>query len=572
MSRHPEVKWAEREDKVYLTVLLSDAKSPKVKVDPDGTFTFSATAGTDNNLYELKLDLLKVNVEESKINIGVRNIFCVLEKAEQKWWKKLLRGNAKAPHYVKVDWDKWVDEDDDTVPCCQEEEDLVTLIWVEWIFSKFGDMGGLGDDAMGDDFEDSDDEEVKKPEEVGDGKPQGEAAEGKAEPSSSSDDWTSMAVSLSTNAVKLYSPLTGQYLGECKGHSSTINEISFSGPSSPHVLYSCSSDSTLRAWDSRSFQQVSSINAGSSQEVFSFSFGGAGDNLLAVGCKSQILLGLEDDEAGGMLGGISHGGCHSGDPITFGFLTSNREIGLFWLDKMNLAEILYMYAFLTVHFIPGHQGKLVSASVDGLMCLFDTNGDINDDDHLVSVFNVGTSIGRVGFFGETNQKLWCLTHIETLSVWDWNDSRTDANFEDARTLASESWTLDHVDYFVDCHYSAEEDRLWVIGGTNAGTFGYFPVKYASRKTIGSAEAIFQGGHTGIVRTCCPCPAYRIEHQRAVASLDGLVVKMVAYVAGCQMTQQMQTVLGYQESVLHLSVRTVYKAPIEAFIYISALQI
>ncbi|KAK4483195.1 hypothetical protein RD792_010375 [Penstemon davidsonii] len=114
-SRHPEVKWAEREDKVYLTVLLPDAKNPKVNLDPEGTFTFSATAGADNNLYEIKLDLFdKVDVEESKINIGVRNIFCVLEKAEPKWWTKLLRGDEKTPHYVKVDWDKWVDEDDET--------------------------------------------------------------------------------------------------------------------------------------------------------------------------------------------------------------------------------------------------------------------------------------------------------------------------------------------------------------------------------------------------------------------------------------------------------------------------
>lgn len=187
------------------------------------------------------------------------------------------------------------------------------------------------------------------------------------------------------------------------------------------------------------------------------------------------------------------------------------------------------------------------------MCLFDTSGNINDDDHLVSVcrtifhsfhlvymsmltklsiinqaivysfcclnmfhlyvflgvmhcyikkvFNVGTSIGKVGFLGEINQKLWCLTHIETLryvwaisallqsriisawqkqdpctvlqyfldscdalsfimpvhiltfwllcnllllSVWDWNEARNVANFEGARTLASDSWTLDHV--------------------------------------------------------------------------------------------------------------------------------
>lgn len=128
-----------------------------------------------------------------------------------------------------------------------------------------------------------------------------------------------MAVSLSTNAVKFYSPVSGQYLGECKGHTSTINHLSFAAsPSLPHLLHSCSSDGTIRAWDTRSFHQVyhlslrshtflyllskrflwfwsnvfgmqvSCINAGPSQEVFSFSFGGAADNLVAAGCNSQV--------------------------------------------------------------------------------------------------------------------------------------------------------------------------------------------------------------------------------------------------------------------------------------------
>ncbi|MEI4856048.1 p23/wos2 family protein, partial [Klebsiella pneumoniae] len=77
----------QREDKVFITVLLADAKDPKVKLEPDGVFTFSGTAGAGNHSYELKLDLFdKVNVEESKINIGSRSIFCILEKAESKWW------------------------------------------------------------------------------------------------------------------------------------------------------------------------------------------------------------------------------------------------------------------------------------------------------------------------------------------------------------------------------------------------------------------------------------------------------------------------------------------------------
>lgn len=301
------------------------------------------------------------------------------------------------------------------------------------------------------------------------------------------DDWTAMAVSLSTNAVKLYSPHTGQYLGEFKGHSSVINEISFSGPSTPHVLYSSSSDGTIRAWDTRSFQQVLSISAGSSQEVFSFSFGGADNNLLTGGCNSQIF---------------------------FWDWRTKKQVAV--LEESHMDDVTQ------VRFIPDHQNKLISASVDGLMCLFDTSGNINDDDHLMSVFNVGTSIGKVGFLGEINQKLWCLTHIETLSVWDWNDGRNLANFEDARTLASDSWTLDHVDYFVDCHYSEEEDHLWVIGGTNAGTFGYFPVNYRNAKAIGSPEAVFEGGHAAVVRSVVPVSSIpgRTMHSQAIFGWTG----------------------------------------------------
>lgn len=286
------------------------------------------------------------------------------------------------------------------------------------------------------------------------------------------EDWTSMAVSLSTNAVKLYSPVTGQYVGECTGHSATVNHISFNVPSSPHILCSSSSDATIRFWDTRTFHQVSFMNAGPSEEVFCFSFGGPADNLLAAGCKSQVV---------------------------------------FWdwrtMKRAGCLEESHMEDVTQVHFIPGYQNKLLSASVDGLICLFDTSGDINDDDHLDSVLNVGTSIGKVGFCGDSNQKIWCLTHIETLSVWDWKESIMEANFEDARSLTSDRWTLGHVDYFVDCHYSVDENRLWVIGGTNAGTLGYFPLycknSPGETSTIGSAEAVLLGGHAGVVRSILP---------------------------------------------------------------------
>lgn len=63
-SRHPDIKWAQRKDVVFITILLIDSKDEKVTLDPEGVLSYSATAGLDNNAYELKLELFdKVNVE-----------------------------------------------------------------------------------------------------------------------------------------------------------------------------------------------------------------------------------------------------------------------------------------------------------------------------------------------------------------------------------------------------------------------------------------------------------------------------------------------------------------------------
>ncbi|KAG5539425.1 hypothetical protein RHGRI_019833 [Rhododendron griersonianum] len=67
MIRHPEVKWAQRLDKVYITVLLSDAKQVEVNLEPDGRFTFSAIAGVENHFYGVKLtSMTKLISREAK--------------------------------------------------------------------------------------------------------------------------------------------------------------------------------------------------------------------------------------------------------------------------------------------------------------------------------------------------------------------------------------------------------------------------------------------------------------------------------------------------------------------------
>ncbi|XP_008811572.1 co-chaperone protein p23-1-like [Phoenix dactylifera] len=149
MSRHPTTKWAQRSDKVYLTIELPDAKDVKLNLQPDGHFYFSATSGADNTPYEIDFELLdKVSVEESKAAIGLRNICYLVKKAEKKWWSRLLKKEGKPPVFLKVDWDKWIDEDDDN-----EHSRFGDMDFGGMDFSKL-DMGGA-DDELEDDAADA---------------------------------------------------------------------------------------------------------------------------------------------------------------------------------------------------------------------------------------------------------------------------------------------------------------------------------------------------------------------------------------------------------------------------------
>lgn len=55
-----------------------------------------------------------------------------------------------------------------------------------------------------------------------------------------------------------------------------------------------------------------------------------------------------------------------------------------------------------------------------------------------------------------------------------------------------------VDYLVGCHYSPASDRLWVLGGSNAGALGVFPASLAAGAcSFGAADAVLAGGHEDV---------------------------------------------------------------------------
>jgi len=59
--------------------------------------------------------------------------------------------------------------------------------------------------------------------------------------------------------------------------------------------------------------------------------------------------------------------------------------------------------------------QLISASTDGLVCNYSVE-QFDEDEAILSVINSGSSVNRAGYFGPNSEYVYCLTHIETLSL------------------------------------------------------------------------------------------------------------------------------------------------------------
>ncbi|KAI3820030.1 hypothetical protein L1987_13886 [Smallanthus sonchifolius] len=154
MSRHPILKWAQRDDLVFVTIDLPDAKDVKLKLEPEGKFYFSATSGADNIPYEIDIDLYdKVDVNASKASVGSRNIMYLVKKEENKWWSRLIKQEGRTPVFIKVDWNKWVDEDE------QDEKAGTDMEFDDVNFSSLNLGGGGGDYEDEDEYESDTEEE-----------------------------------------------------------------------------------------------------------------------------------------------------------------------------------------------------------------------------------------------------------------------------------------------------------------------------------------------------------------------------------------------------------------------------
>jgi hypothetical protein len=111
-TANPQIKWAQRKDKVYLTFDLIEVQEPKIDIVDGKILKFS---GFDkNHTYSLELEFFEeISKEESKYVFATRNIFLNLKKKTKgPYWPRLTKSAAKL-NFLNVDWNLYIDEDDE---------------------------------------------------------------------------------------------------------------------------------------------------------------------------------------------------------------------------------------------------------------------------------------------------------------------------------------------------------------------------------------------------------------------------------------------------------------------------
>eukprot|EP00039_Didymoeca_costata_P018163 m.332344 g.332344 ORF g.332344 m.332344 type:complete len:214 (-) comp16933_c0_seq1:95-736(-) len=113
MAQAP-AKWAQREDTIFLTIELTGISKDKELDLKEDKISFKGKAGPDQQEYKLEIEFFKeINVEESKRLENDSRIFLTLKKKESgPYWPRLLKEKIRL-HWLKIDFEKWKDEDDD---------------------------------------------------------------------------------------------------------------------------------------------------------------------------------------------------------------------------------------------------------------------------------------------------------------------------------------------------------------------------------------------------------------------------------------------------------------------------
>ena len=167
-TQFPIIKWAQRKDRLFITINVVHSKKPIVDLTDGKRIKYQGTDGTVNYSFDIEL-YDEISKDESKYTLDARNIFLNLKKKTSgPYWPRLLKDEKKY-HWIEVDWMYFAEED--------EEDEATNPMKPGQGFDDMPDMGEMDEDDEPNPPEDNNEEkkEEDKKEEPKEGEKKEEA-------------------------------------------------------------------------------------------------------------------------------------------------------------------------------------------------------------------------------------------------------------------------------------------------------------------------------------------------------------------------------------------------------------
>ena len=137
MNNNPSILWAQDRDKLFVTIEIKNFKNKDITFEPK---IVRIIGEANNTEFDISIDLnSEIDTEKSEWIVKQNCIELRLIKLKNIYWQKLTKNKQ---NNVRIDWQKWRDEDDD-----EEDEDNMMAD-----FSNFQKQ--LPQDFMNTNFED----------------------------------------------------------------------------------------------------------------------------------------------------------------------------------------------------------------------------------------------------------------------------------------------------------------------------------------------------------------------------------------------------------------------------------
>jgi WD40 repeat protein len=274
-------------------------------------------------------------------------------------------------------------------------------------------------------------------------------------------DGSMLLSSMSDHTLTLTNSTDMRTHAKIKAHKATINRIETSKVN-PNLLFSCSDDKKTFGWDARCFDKPV-LQISHQEEVTALSVGVNG-TLMSTACGSSIYF--FDIRA---FSGASAATVHA--------------------NKLGVYADVHSDMITQLKFHPNSNHILTSAAEDGLLCLYDTSVQA-EEDAIISVLNTECPVAKFGYFGVENEGIYSISTVETLSFWHYPSAQRVAQFSNIRENL-------RADYLVDCFCAPNTNDVCLLAGDYSGQGVVAQIQPDRYDVLG----YLQGGHTANIRCC-----------------------------------------------------------------------